>query len=67
MMQQGGMTPLEAIRVATINGARALGLEKELGSLECRSAGTRDARVHQRQSGAAPVVGYGLTKDPGSA
>jgi len=34
MLQQGGMTPLEAIRCATINGARALGLDKELGSIE---------------------------------
>jgi imidazolonepropionase-like amidohydrolase len=31
---RGGMTPLEAIRVATINGARYLGMEKEIGSLE---------------------------------
>jgi Tol biopolymer transport system component/imidazolonepropionase-like amidohydrolase len=34
MFQQGGMTNLEAIRSATINGARALGLDKELGSIE---------------------------------
>lgn len=30
----GGMTPLEVIRVATINGAKAIGFEKDLGSLE---------------------------------
>jgi imidazolonepropionase-like amidohydrolase len=34
MLQQGGMTNLEAIRCATINGARYLGLDAELGSLE---------------------------------
>jgi imidazolonepropionase-like amidohydrolase len=34
MLQQGGMTNLEAIRAATINGAKALGLDKELGSIE---------------------------------
>jgi len=34
MLQQGGMTSLEAIRAATINGAKALGLDKELGSIE---------------------------------
>lgn len=30
----GGMTPLEVIRVATINGARAIGLDQDIGSLE---------------------------------
>ena len=34
MLQQGGMTNLEAIRCATINGARILGLGSETGSLE---------------------------------
>ncbi len=31
---QGGMTPLEAIRVATRNPAETLGLDRDLGSLE---------------------------------
>jgi imidazolonepropionase-like amidohydrolase len=34
MMAQGGMSPLEALRTATINPAKSLGLDKELGSLE---------------------------------
>ncbi len=34
MMAQGGMTPLEAIRVATLNGANYIGMDKEIGSLE---------------------------------
>ncbi|HET7291907.1 MAG TPA: amidohydrolase family protein [Vicinamibacteria bacterium] len=31
---QAGMTPLEALRVATLNPARTLGLDQDLGSLE---------------------------------
>ncbi len=34
MLQQGGMTPLEALRAATLDGARYLGLDRELGSIE---------------------------------
>jgi imidazolonepropionase-like amidohydrolase/Tol biopolymer transport system component len=34
MFVQGGMTPLEALRAATLNGARYLGLDKDIGSLE---------------------------------
>ena len=33
-MVQGGMTPLEALRCATLGGARYLGYDKDLGSLE---------------------------------
>jgi imidazolonepropionase-like amidohydrolase/Tol biopolymer transport system component len=31
---KGGMTPLEAIRFATLNGAHYLGMDKDIGSLE---------------------------------
>jgi imidazolonepropionase-like amidohydrolase/Tol biopolymer transport system component len=34
MLAKGGMTPLEAIRSATINGAKYLGMDSEIGSLE---------------------------------
>ena len=34
MMAQGGMTPLEALRAGTLNGARALGLDRDVGSLQ---------------------------------
>jgi imidazolonepropionase-like amidohydrolase len=34
MFQQGGLTPLEAIRCATLYGAQYLGLDKEIGSIE---------------------------------
>jgi imidazolonepropionase-like amidohydrolase len=34
MLAQGGFTPLEVLRAATIHGARYLGLDGEIGSLE---------------------------------
>jgi imidazolonepropionase-like amidohydrolase len=34
MFALGGMTPLEALRTATINPAQVLGMDKDLGSLE---------------------------------
>ena len=33
MLAQGGMTPLEALRCATLNGATSLGMDKDIGSL----------------------------------
>lgn len=34
MLAQGGMTNLEALRSATLNGAKYLGIDKQIGSLE---------------------------------
>jgi imidazolonepropionase-like amidohydrolase len=34
MLVQGGMTPLQAIRCATVNGANYLGMQNEIGSIE---------------------------------
>ncbi|HPI05658.1 MAG TPA: amidohydrolase family protein [Saprospiraceae bacterium] len=34
MLQQGGMTNLQALKCATLNGATHLGLDKEIGSLK---------------------------------
>jgi imidazolonepropionase-like amidohydrolase/Tol biopolymer transport system component len=34
MLQQGGMSPMEALRAATIDGATYLGLDGDLGSIE---------------------------------
>ncbi|MEO1230735.1 MAG: amidohydrolase family protein, partial [Myxococcota bacterium] len=34
MFEQGGMTPLEVLRSATLNPARTLGMDRDLGSLE---------------------------------
>jgi imidazolonepropionase-like amidohydrolase len=34
MFTQGGMTPMEALRAATIDGARYLGLDGDIGSIE---------------------------------
>jgi imidazolonepropionase-like amidohydrolase len=34
MMVQGGMSPLEALKTATINPAKTFGLDKQLGSIK---------------------------------
>jgi len=34
MLAQGGMTPMEALRAATIDGARYIGLDGDIGSIE---------------------------------
>ena len=34
MLEQGGMTPHQALRCGTLNGARYLGMDADLGSLE---------------------------------
>jgi imidazolonepropionase-like amidohydrolase/Tol biopolymer transport system component len=34
MLVQGGMTPLEALRCATLGGAKYLGMDRDIGSLE---------------------------------
>jgi len=34
MLAQGGLKPLEALRCATLNGAKYIGMDKEIGSIE---------------------------------
>lgn len=38
LLVEAGLTPVEAIQVASYNGARWLGLEKEVGSIEAGKA-----------------------------
>ena len=45
MFVQGGMTPLEALRCATLNGARYLGMDKDIGSTS-----TCSTRIRSRTS-----------------
>jgi cytosine/adenosine deaminase-related metal-dependent hydrolase len=34
MLVQGGMTPHQALRAGTLDGARSIGMERDLGSIE---------------------------------
>ncbi|HEX6066165.1 MAG TPA: amidohydrolase family protein, partial [Longimicrobiales bacterium] len=34
LLVEAGFSPVEAIRIMTLNGAKVLGVEKELGSIE---------------------------------
>jgi imidazolonepropionase-like amidohydrolase len=34
MMHQGGMSPMEALRTATVNAAKSLGFDNQIGSLK---------------------------------
>jgi imidazolonepropionase-like amidohydrolase len=40
MLQQGGLTPLEALRAGTLSGAQYLGLDGEVGSIETGNSPT---------------------------
>ena len=34
IMTQAGLTPLQVLRSATVNGAKAMGMERDLGAIE---------------------------------
>jgi hypothetical protein len=43
-MVQAGLTPLQVLRSATVNGAKTMGLAREIGTIEPQARGPRDPR-----------------------
>src|SRR5690625_7655042 len=61
MLHQGGMEPLEALRAATLNGARYLGMGDHIGSLELGKLADQIGRASCRERVENTVAG-GLWK-----
>ncbi len=57
MLQQGGMTPIEALRAATVDGARYLGLDGELG-LDRKGQARRPDRARPQSAREHPELRF---------